>query len=274
MLGIIEQRKGIALGVNRALLKSGIRLAPGNGRGVHAQLGGHGNFHRGVSGAHLEIHEIAHGMHRLSGRDEMAIAELAVHDGLEADAFRNLVQSVTKRPFIQRRIQLLLVLGAGDIGQIKHHIGGGKRSQVRRGRAGHVKRTRLRRFRGHAVASQLGIGEYLYPDFSAAFLFHKLLELLIAHSHIIAGRHGMPKAQGKRPFRKGGACEGNAAQGGKGGKEGNAVFHDPVSCCERTGHTGSARAREAGAPRESLSLSPSAEAFRLRRRNICAFLHK
>ena len=207
VLGVVEQGEGVAFGVHGALLQGGVSLTPGDGGGVHAQFGGHGHFHGGVGGTHLEVHQGLGIGQRLVGSHEVAVAELGEHQGLEADLAGGFTQGFAQLAFVQGLVQGLLVNRRGHIGQVDGHVSLGEAGQVGGGAGGKVQRTGLGGFGGYTVTAQLAVGEQLDTDLAMAFFFHQLLELFIAHGDVVAGSHGMTKTQDQRTFRIGGDAE-------------------------------------------------------------------
>ena len=200
VLGVVQQREGVAFGVDGALLDGGVGFTPRHGSGVHAQLGGHGHFYGRVGRTNLQVHKILDFLEGLLGGHEVAVTEFAEHDGLQADAFGNFVEGLAKFAVVKSLVKLFLIGGRGHIGKVDSHVGFRETREVRRGAGGHIQRPGLGGFRGHAVAAELAVGEELDADLLVALLFDKLLELLIADSHVVARSHRVAKAQGKRFF--------------------------------------------------------------------------
>ncbi len=227
MLGVVEKREGVAFGVNGALLERGVGFAPRHRSGVHAEFGGDGHFNRGVGGTDLQVHKIGNLLQGLLGSHEVTVAEFAEHDRLQADAFRDLVQSHAKLALVKSLVELLLILGRSHIGQVDGHVRFGEAGEVRGGAGRQIERAGLRSLGGHAVAAELTVGENLDTDFLVALLFHQFLELLVAHGDVVARSHGVPEAEGQRFFSSCiiGHAEDHAGRGQKGGYSVQNFFH-------------------------------------------------
>ena len=182
------------------LLDGGVGFTPRHGSGVHAQLGGHGHFYGRVGRTNLQVHKVLDFLEGLLGGHEVAVTEFAEHDGLQADAFGNLVEDLAKFAVVKSLVKLFLIGGRGHIGKVDSHVGFRETREVRRGAGGHIQRPGLSGFRGHAVAAELAVGEELDADLLVALLFDEFLELLIADSHVVARSHRVAKTQGKRFF--------------------------------------------------------------------------
>ena len=221
--GVVEQGEGVAFGVHGALLQGGVGLAPGDGGGVHAQFGGHGHFHGGVGGTHLEVHQGRGVGQRLAGGHEVAVAEFGEHQGLKADLAGSLAQGVAQPAFVQGLVQGLLVGRGGHIGQVDGHVRLGEAGQVGGGAGGKVQGTGLGGLGGHTVTAQLAVGEQLDADLAMAFFLHQLLEFFIAHGDVVAGSHGMTETQDQRTFRQGGGAE--AKDQGQGQSQNSTFTH-------------------------------------------------
>ena len=215
VLGVVQEGEGVAFGVHRALLQGGVGLAPGHGRGVHAQGRGHGHLHGGVRGAHLEVGQVGHGADGLLGADEVAVAVLAEHDGGQADLVGDLFQFAAQFTLVQGLVEVFLVFGGGDVGQVDGHVGLVEAGHVG-GRAGrHVQGAGLGGLGGHPVAAELGVAEDLDADLLVALGFHQFLEFLVAHGDVVARSHGMPQAQGQGLAGMGQVQGGGQSSGGQ-----------------------------------------------------------
>ena len=181
VLCVVEQGVGVAFAVNGALLQGCVGFTPGDGGGVHAESLGHINFHGGVGGAHLEALEVGDVGDVMGSGDKVAVAEFAEHQGLEANLAGKLAVELSKLAIVDGVIQLLLVLGIGNVREIQSHVVGVEGGHVGRGAGGEIQGTGLGGLGGHTVVADLGIGEDLDGDLALALLFHKLGKLFVAH---------------------------------------------------------------------------------------------
>lgn len=100
----------------------------------------HGHFYGRVGRTNLQVHKILDFLEGLLGGHEVAVTEFAEHDGLQADAFGNFVESLAKFAVVKSLVKLFLIGGRGHIGKVDSHVGFRETREVRRGAGGHIQR--------------------------------------------------------------------------------------------------------------------------------------
>ena len=143
--------------------------------GIHFQYLGHFHFHGGIRGAHLQAGQVFHLGHRAVDGHEVAVAVFGVHDRLQADVVGDLCEVLAQLARIDGFIQLFLILGAGDVRQVKDLIERREIGHIGSGTHGHFQAALLGALHQHAVAAQNGVGEDLDFDLAAALLLHQFL---------------------------------------------------------------------------------------------------